>query len=115
MTDAQTQTRVLDAVAEMNVVSLDSISSLDDQSVLLVRFAALVALDAAPLSYLVHLAAGSGAGITEEQVEDVLLAIAPVVGSARIVSAGSKIARAIGIAVLGAEELADEDAGNSNY
>ena len=43
------------------------------------------------------------AGINEEQVEDVLLALAPLVGSARVVSAGSKIARALGIAVLGAE------------
>jgi alkylhydroperoxidase/carboxymuconolactone decarboxylase family protein YurZ len=111
MTD-DSQSRVLDAVAEMNLASLESISSLDDQSVLLVRFAALVALDAAPLSYLVHLTAGGEAGITEEQVEDVLLAIAPVVGSARIVSAGSKIARAIGIAVLGSEAAADDDADN---
>ena len=109
---SDTQTRVLDAVAEMNLASLESISSLDAETVLLVRFAALVALDAAPLSYLVHLAAGGEAGITEERVEDVLLAIAPVVGSARIVSAGSKIARAIGIAVLGAEAAADEDADN---
>ena len=102
------ETRVLDAVAEMNLASLDSISSLDAESVLLVRFAALVALDAAPVSYLAHLAVGGEIGVTEERVEDVLLAIAPVVGSARIVSAGTKIARAIGIAVLGAEADADD-------
>ena len=106
--DSQTQTRVLDAVAEMNLASLESISSLDAESVMLVRFAALVALDAPPLSYLVNLAVGGQAGITEERVEDVLLVLAPLVGSARIVSAGSKIARAIGIAVLGAEADADE-------
>ena len=104
------ETRVLDAVAEMNLASLDSISSLDAESVLLVRFAALVALDAAPLSYLVHLGVGGEMGVTEERVEDVLLAIAPVVGSARIVSAGTKIAKAIGIAVLGAEAAAEEEA-----
>ena len=107
-----TQTRVLDAVAEMNLASLESISSLDAESVMLVRFAALVALDAPPLSYLVNLAVGGEAGITEERVEDVLLVLAPLVGSARIVSAGSNIARAIGIAVLGAEAAVDEDTDN---
>ena len=70
---------------------------------LLIRFGALVALDAAPLSYLTHLAVGQEAGLDAGQVEDALLALAPLVGSARIVSAASKIGRALGIAVLGAE------------
>ena len=108
--DSQTQSRVLDSVAAINLASLDMITGLDPASVLLVRFAALVAIDAPPLSYLAHLAVGGEVGITEEQIEDVLLAIAPVVGTPRIVSAGSKIARAVGIAVLGAEaDDADAD------
>ena len=39
--------------------------------------------------------------------ESRVLALAPLVRSARVVSAGSKIARALGIAVLAAE--ADDD------
>jgi alkylhydroperoxidase/carboxymuconolactone decarboxylase family protein YurZ len=100
---SDTESRVLDSLAAMNLTSLEQVKGLDPQTVVLVRFAALVALDAAPLSYLTHLAVGQEAGINAEQVEDVLLALAPLVGSARVVSAGSKIARALGIAVLGAE------------
>jgi 4-carboxymuconolactone decarboxylase len=106
---SDTQSRVLDSLAAMNLASLEQVTGLDPQTVVLVRFAALVALDAAPLSYLTHLAVGQEAGINGEQVEDVLLALAPLVGSARVVSAGSKIVRALGIAVLGAEADLEAD------
>jgi alkylhydroperoxidase/carboxymuconolactone decarboxylase family protein YurZ len=106
---SDTQSRVLDSLAAMNLASLEQVTGLDPQTVVLVRFAALVALDAASLSYLTHLAIGQEAGINEEQVEDVLLALAPLVGSARVVSAGSKIVRALGIAVLGAEADLEAD------
>jgi alkylhydroperoxidase/carboxymuconolactone decarboxylase family protein YurZ len=106
---SDTESRVLDTIAAMNLASLEQVTGLDPQTVVLVRFAALVALDAAPLSYLTHLAVGQEAGLNAEQVEDVLLALAPLVGSARVVSAGSKIARALGIAVLGTEAADDTD------
>ena len=99
---SDTESRVLDTLAAMNLASLEQVTGLDPQTTVLVRFAA-VALDAAPLSYLTHLTIGQEAGINSEQVEDVLLALAPLVGSARVVSAGSTIAGALGIAVLGAE------------
>ena len=50
------QTPVLDAVTEMSLAPLANLKELDAESVMLVRLAALVALDAPPLSYLVHLA-----------------------------------------------------------
>ena len=106
---SNTQSRVLDSIAAMNLASLEQVTELDPATVLLVRFAALVALDAAPLSYLTHLAVGQEAGLDTGQVEDVLLALAPLVGSARIVSAASKIGRALGIAVLGAEAPGEAD------
>ena len=106
---SDTGSRVLDTIAAMNLASLEQVTGLDPQTVVLVRFAALVALDAAPLSYLTHLAVGQEAGINGEQVEDVLLALAPLVGSPRVVSARSKIGRALGIVVLGAEATAEAD------
>ena len=51
---------------------------------MLVRLAALIAVDAPPASYLLNLAAASEVGVTEEQVEGVLIGIAPVVGTARV-------------------------------
>ena len=106
---SDTHSRVLDSIAAMNLAALEQVTELDPQTVLLVRFGALVALDAAPLSYLTHLTVGQEAGLDAGQVEDALLALAPLVGSARIVSAASKIGRALGIAVLGAEMAGEDD------
>lgn len=102
------ESRVLDAVMNMTEGTTDLVTGLDVQAVLVVRFAALVALDAPPLSYAAFFKAASGLGISEAQIEDILLALLPLVGTARIVSAGSKIARAAGIAVLGAEADLEE-------
>ena len=62
------QSRVLDSIAAMNLTSLEQVTELDPQTVLLIRFGALVALDAAPLSYLTHLAVGQEAGLDAGQV-----------------------------------------------
>jgi len=66
-------------------------SGLDGDTVVLVWLAALVALDASSESYLMNLAAASKAGVTLERVHGVLTALAPIVGSPRVVSASSKI------------------------
>ena len=77
------------------------------------RLAALAAVDAPPVSYLMNLAVASDMGVTAGDVEQVLVGIAPVVGTARVVSAGAKIARALGFAIAVAEaeaELEEEEA-----
>lgn len=81
---------VLEALAQMQLGTLDR-SGLDEQTYLLVRLAALVATDAAPVSYRAHLGA---AGLSTSETLAVLVAITPVVGSARVLSAASKLARA---------------------
>ena len=65
-------------------------SGLDDRTYLLVRIAALVALDASPKSYLVNLAVANDKGLTAEDVRSVLIALGPVVGSARVLSGAEK-------------------------
>ncbi len=89
---------VLERLFAMNLDSLED-SGLDPQTYFLVRLAALVAMDAAPVSYLVNLGLASEAGVTIEQAQGMLVAIAPVVGSARVASASGKILRAFGLAV----------------
>ena len=59
---------------------------------------------APPASYLLNLGAASELGVTDEQVQGVLIAIAPVIGSARVASAGAAIMRALGIATAVVEE-----------
>jgi uncharacterized protein (DUF697 family) len=76
-----------------------------------VRLAALVAVDAPPVSYLMNLAVASDVGVVAEDVEQVLIGVAPVVGTARVASAAGKIARALGFAIAVAEaELEEEEA-----
>lgn len=94
---------VLERLVAMNLDSLDD-SGLDPQTYFLVRLAALVAMDAAPVSYLINLGLASDAGVTLEQAQGALIAITPVVGSARTASAAGKILRAFGFAAAAASE-----------
>ena len=111
--DDEAATPVLDVLATMTEAAVEA-SELDPAAQILLRFAALVALDAAPASYLFHFGAGAEQGLTLEDAQQVLVTLAPVVGTARIVSASSKISRALGFALavseLAEEELAEEDA-----
>ena len=81
-------------------------SSLDVETLALVRIAALAAVDAPPVSYLLNLEAASEIGIDPEQVRGVLAAIAPIVGTARVASATGKIVDALDVAI----EVADFEA-----
>ena len=102
-TDQGGERPVLDLLLEMTAASLER-SSLDPRTLMLVRIAALVAVDAPPLSYLSNLGIAGDLGVTSEQVQGVLAAVAPIVGTARVVAAGSKIGRALGIAIAVAEQ-----------
>ncbi len=100
---AETGTPVLDLLAEMTADSLEA-STLDPEMLMVARIAALVAMDAAPVSYLTNLEVAGEAGIDADELQGILVAIAPIVGTARIASAASKIARALGIAIAIAED-----------
>lgn len=91
-------TPVLDLLASMTADSLDA-SSLDSEELMLVRLAALVAADAPPASYVLNLGAASELGFDLEDVQGVLAAIAPIVGTARIATATGNIVRALGFAL----------------
>ena len=105
MPEGSDDTPLMDVLADMTASALER-SNLDLESLMLVRLAALVAVDAPAASYLLNLAAASEAGVTEEQVQGVLIGIAPVVGTARIVSAAGNITRALGFAIgLALDEL----------
>jgi hypothetical protein len=109
MAGETTETPVLDLIAKMTAESMEA-SSLDAESLMLVRIAALVAVDAPPASYLLNLGAASEMGIDAEQVRGVLAAVAPIVGTARVASATGKIVRALGFALEVAELEAEEEA-----
>ncbi|MEU6069231.1 MULTISPECIES: carboxymuconolactone decarboxylase [Streptomyces] len=99
-------TPVLDTIAAMTVDSIER-CGMDEGSLILTRIAALVAMDAPAVSFLAHAGAAMEANLTSEQVQDVLVAIAPVVGTARVMSAAGHIAEAFGFAIAMAEAEAE--------
>jgi alkylhydroperoxidase/carboxymuconolactone decarboxylase family protein YurZ len=109
-------TPVLDTLAEITAASVDH-GSLEAREHMLTRLAALVAVDAPAMSYLVNVGTAADVGVTVEDVQGVLIAVAPIVGTPRVVSAAGNIAEAldfaIDVAVAEAEveaELASEEA-----
>jgi hypothetical protein len=101
------ETPLLDLLGKMTEASADA-CSLDAETFQLVRIAALVAVDAPPVSYMLNLGAASDLGIDGDKVGDVLAAVAPIVGTARVASATGKMVRALalGLEVLELEEEA---------
>jgi 4-carboxymuconolactone decarboxylase len=109
MAESTRETPVLDLLASMTADSLQA-SSLDPETLMLARIAALAAVDAPSISYLMNLEAANELDIDAEQVRGVLAAIAPIVGTARIASATGKTveALAIGIEIAELEEASGE-------
>ncbi|MFZ0087990.1 MAG: carboxymuconolactone decarboxylase family protein [Solirubrobacteraceae bacterium] len=85
---------MLDLVAKMTADSIAA-TGLDGRTLMLVRLAALVSVDAPPASYLLNLGAAGESGVDADQVQDVLTAVAPIVGTARVASAAGKMVKAL--------------------
>jgi 4-carboxymuconolactone decarboxylase len=95
-------TPVLDLLTRMTADSMET-SSLDAETLMLVRLAALVAVDAPPVSYLANLGVAADVDIDDDQLRGVLTAIAPIVGTARVAAAAGGIIKAFGAALELAE------------
>jgi alkylhydroperoxidase/carboxymuconolactone decarboxylase family protein YurZ len=109
MTNANSETPVLDTLAAMTAESLAR-CGLDPNSLITARIAALVAVDAPAASYLAHVGPAMDAGVTVEQLQNILIAVAPIVGTARTASAAANITAALGIVIVAAEaELEGEE------
>jgi alkylhydroperoxidase/carboxymuconolactone decarboxylase family protein YurZ len=99
----------MDTLTDMTAASVDH-NSLSTRDYMLARLAALIAVDAPPVSYFINASAIEESGLSTEDIQGVMIAVAPVVGAPRVMAAGGHILRALGIAVAVAEaELAAED------
>jgi alkylhydroperoxidase/carboxymuconolactone decarboxylase family protein YurZ len=108
-----TDTPVLDTLADITAASVEH-NSLAPRELMLARIAALIAVDAPPASYLANAGASADSGLTADDLQGIMIAVAPVVGTARVISAGGKLLRALGIAIEvaeAAEMVEDGDAG----
>ena len=93
---------VLDTLTDMTAASVEH-NSLSPREYMIARLAAMVAVDAPPISYFVSASAIEQSGMTAEDIQGVMIAVAPVTGAPRVMSAGGHILRALGIAVAVAE------------
>jgi alkylhydroperoxidase/carboxymuconolactone decarboxylase family protein YurZ len=91
-------TPILDTLTAMTAASIVE-SELDPQSLMLVRLAALVAVDAPTESYLLNLGPAAETGLTLESAQAVLVTVAPIVGAPRVLSAVQRIVQALGVAI----------------
>ena len=109
MASTGSENPVLDTLAAINAESLAR-CQLDQNSLIAVRIAALAAVDAPAASYLLHVGPAMDAGVTVEQVQNILIAVAPIIGAPRTASATIKITEALGIVVAEVEtELEAEE------
>jgi alkylhydroperoxidase/carboxymuconolactone decarboxylase family protein YurZ len=109
MASTGSENPVLDTLAAINAESLAR-CQLDQNSLIAVRIAALAAVDAPAASYLLHVGPAMDAGVTVEQVQNILIAVAPIIGAPRTASAAIKITEALGIVVAEVEtELEAEE------
>jgi len=103
---------VLDTLTEMTAVSVEH-NSLSPREYLVARLAAMIAVDAPPISWFATAAAVEESGLTVDDVQGIMIAVAPVVGAPRVMAAGGHIVRALGFAIAVSEaemaELDEED------
>jgi hypothetical protein len=78
---------------------------LPDREIMIARIAALAATGAPALSYALNTGAAAEVGLTLEDAQGVLVAVAPVIGTARTVAATEAIAEglSLGIALIEAD------------
>lgn len=100
-----------DFIASVLAMDLKNVaaSGLDQRTHALVGLAALIAIGAAPVSYQSNVEAAFAAGATADEVVGTLIAVAPITGLARVVSAAPKVALPIGYDLDAALEAFDGD------
>jgi len=94
---SQVDRHVMKQLVRMTEGSFEE-SGLDPETFMLVRIAALTAMDASPASWMLNLKIGKELEISPDQAIGTLTAIAPVVGTAKTVTAAGNIVKSIGLA-----------------
>jgi alkylhydroperoxidase/carboxymuconolactone decarboxylase family protein YurZ len=98
-------------IESLFATGLDNIeaSGLDPKTHALVRLGALLALGAAPVSFQCDVEAALAAGATDDEIVGAQIAVAPVIGFARVVSATPQVALPMGYDIEAALEAVDRD------
>jgi 4-carboxymuconolactone decarboxylase len=99
--------RYIDAVLSEERANA-TLAGIDPRSHALLRVAALIAVGAAPPSYMSAVQAGLEAGASYDEFVGTLIAVMPIVGVARVVSAAPNLGLALGYDVAEALELVED-------
>lgn len=84
-------------------------SGLDSRTFALVKLAALIALDAPPVSYAWQVSNALDEGASPEEMLGVLRAVAPQVGGPKVVAAAPEIMLALGLSLPDSADFDSED------
>jgi hypothetical protein len=106
--ETENDTPVSDTLLAMTALSLDN-SDLSPRELMIARIAALIAIDAPAASYALNAEPATDSGINLDDVEDILVAVAPIAGTARVVSAAANIAEGLGFVIALAEAELEEE------
>ena len=106
--ETENDTPVSDTLLAMTIVSLEN-SDLSPRELMIARIAALVAVDAPAASYALNALPAAESDISLADVEDILVAVAPIVGTTRVVEATANIARGLGFVIALAEAELEEE------
>jgi hypothetical protein len=107
--DEENDTPLSDTLLAMTAVSLEN-TDLSPRELMIARIAALVAVDAPAVSYALNALPAADSDITLDDVEDILVAVAPIVGTASVVSATGNIAEGLGFVIALAEAELEAEA-----
>ena len=99
---------VLDTLADITAASIEH-NTLSAREFMLVRLAALIAVDAPPISWIANAPAVTEAGLGVDDLQGVMIAVAPVVGTPLVMAAGGHILRALGMAIAVSDAETDDD------
>jgi hypothetical protein len=105
--ETESDAPVSDTLLAMTITSLEN-SDLGPRELMIARIAALVAVDAPAASYALNAVPAADSGITLDDVEGILVAVAPIVGTSRVVSATANIAEGLGFVIALAEAELEE-------
>jgi hypothetical protein len=99
-------TPLADTLVAMTAASIER-SDLPDREIMIARVAALAAVGAPPISYTINAGLAAGTGLTVEDAQGILVAVAPVIGTARAGEAAVSITEGLGLA-LALVEMAED-------
>ena len=93
---------VLETLTDVTAASVEH-NTLSARDFMLARLAALIAVNAPPISWIANAPAIEESGLTTDDIQGVMIAVAPVVGTPRVMAAGGHILRALGMSIAVAD------------